>query len=87
MWIETDVGSCWWWSSGHSAEGVDCNTTGYLTSRVYDCPWGWLHRVRAGVQANMSRGFEGDRRVGSWISIVSKPRVWDRDTLLEGQLV
>ena len=26
MWIETDMGSCWWWSSGHSADGVDSNT-------------------------------------------------------------
>lgn len=31
MWIEADVGSCWWWSGGHSANGVDSITTENLT--------------------------------------------------------
>jgi hypothetical protein len=22
VWVEADVGSCWWWSSGHSADDV-----------------------------------------------------------------
>lgn len=35
MWIETDVGSRWWWSSGHSADGVDSNSTGNLTSDFF----------------------------------------------------
>lgn len=36
MWIETDVGSCWWWSSGHSADVVDSITTENLPGRFLD---------------------------------------------------
>ena len=35
MWIETDVGSCWWWSSRHAADGVNSNSTRNLTSHFF----------------------------------------------------